>query len=62
MESVIIVLAKNRQMPTQFSENGIFRRKFSVLEKKFVKKEQKTCFLAMVSSHLCLLATVFRVS
>jgi hypothetical protein len=34
--------AKSRQMATQFSENGIFRRKF--LRKKFAKKRQKTGF------------------
>ncbi len=34
--------AKSRQMATQFSENGIFCRKF--LRKKFAKKRQKTGF------------------
>jgi hypothetical protein len=43
-------------LATQFSENRIFCHKFPVFE------TQKNWFFGMVSPHLCLLATVFRVS
>jgi len=50
---VILLLAKNRQTATQFSENGIFCRKFLFLRKTIAEKRQKTGLLAMVSPHLC---------
>jgi len=38
-------LAKNRQMATQFSENGVFCRKFPVVEKKIRQKATENwCF------------------
>jgi hypothetical protein len=42
---VIIFLAKNRQMARQFSENGIFCRKFPVFEKKIRQKATENWFL-----------------
>jgi hypothetical protein len=42
---VIIFLAKNRQMARQFSEKGIFCRKFPVFEKKIRQKATENWFL-----------------
>jgi hypothetical protein len=42
---VICFSAKNRQMARQFSENGIFCRKFAVLEKKIRQKATENWFL-----------------
>jgi hypothetical protein len=53
-------LAKNRQLATQFSENRIFCRKFSA--KKISPKTTENWFFVDGAPHLCLLATVFRVS
>jgi hypothetical protein len=41
---VILFLAKNRQMATQFSENGIFCGKFPVFEKTFRQKATENWF------------------
>jgi hypothetical protein len=37
-------VAKNRQMATQFSENGIFRAKFPVFEEKIRHKATENWF------------------
>jgi hypothetical protein len=39
-----LFLAKNRQMATQFSENGTFCRKFLVFEKKIRQKATENWF------------------
>jgi hypothetical protein len=61
---VIFLGRKIAKMATQFSENKKFCRKFPVFEEKnSPKSDRKLVFLGgMVSPHLCLLATVFRVS
>jgi hypothetical protein len=42
--AVILLLAKNRQRATQFSENGIFGCKFPVFEDKFRQKATENWF------------------
>ncbi len=42
---MILLLAKNRKTATQFSENGIFCRKFPVFEKKNRQKATENWFV-----------------